>query len=190
MMIMNNLFLGQFRILWIGLFLVIFVQSFQKSIFSKFRLTKLINTQPYQTKFFDNSHQEESQEPSISATVTIDSNLCIGCKACTWICPRSFNMRGFKAQVQNQPLDISDHIMTYAASLSCPVDAISSSSNFSFIPNYFPDGMIFPAMIEEDLLPNVYHLGYHSLDTFGASSYFLQRPNGNVMIDCPRYDDE
>jgi glyoxylase-like metal-dependent hydrolase (beta-lactamase superfamily II) len=33
----------------------------------------------------------------------------------------------------------------------------------------------------------VYHLGYHSQETFGAAPYLVVRPEGNVMIDAPRF---
>ena len=34
---------------------------------------------------------------------------------------------------------------------------------------------------------NIYHCGYHSQKSFGAASYFIQRPEGNVLIDSPRF---
>lgn len=38
-------------------------------------------------------------------------------------------------------------------------------------------------MIQE----SVYHCGYHSEKSFGAASYFIRRPEGNVLIDSPRF---
>ncbi len=32
------------------------------------------------------------------------------------------------------------------------------------------------------------HLGYHSVESYGATPYFVKRPNGNLMIDSPRYN--
>jgi hypothetical protein len=34
---------------------------------------------------------------------------------------------------------------------------------------------------------NVYHCGFHSENSYGAASYFIQRPEGNILIDSPRY---
>jgi glyoxylase-like metal-dependent hydrolase (beta-lactamase superfamily II) len=34
---------------------------------------------------------------------------------------------------------------------------------------------------------NVYHCGYHSEKSYGAASYFIQRPEGNVLVDSPRF---
>lgn len=36
----------------------------------------------------------------------------------------------------------------------------------------------------------VYHTGYHSGQSFGAASYLLTRPGGNVLIDSPRFDNK
>jgi hypothetical protein len=41
----------------------------------------------------------------------------------------------------------------------------------------------FPMQIE----PGLYYLGYASPDSFGAASYLLARPDGNVMVDSPRF---
>ncbi|PSR14229.1 MBL fold metallo-hydrolase, partial [filamentous cyanobacterium CCP3] len=41
----------------------------------------------------------------------------------------------------------------------------------------------FPIAITE----NVYHCGYHSEKSYGAASYLIQRPDGNVLVDSPRF---
>ncbi|KAJ0599151.1 putative ribonuclease Z/Hydroxyacylglutathione hydrolase [Helianthus annuus] len=33
----------------------------------------------------------------------------------------------------------------------------------------------------------VYHCGYHSDKSYGAASYLLVHPEGNILIDSPRY---
>src|SRR5690606_19235361 len=35
---------------------------------------------------------------------------------------------------------------------------------------------------------NVYYCGYTARESFGASSYLIERPAGNVLVDCPRYN--
>lgn len=37
-------------------------------------------------------------------------------------------------------------------------------------------------------IEGVFHCGYHSEDSYGAASWFIQRPEGNIMMDCPRYN--
>ena len=34
---------------------------------------------------------------------------------------------------------------------------------------------------------DVYHCGYHSELSFGAASYFIRRPEGNILMDSPRF---
>jgi glyoxylase-like metal-dependent hydrolase (beta-lactamase superfamily II) len=41
----------------------------------------------------------------------------------------------------------------------------------------------FPRVIDA----NVHHCGFHAESSFGAASWFIQRPQGNVMIDSPRF---
>jgi len=45
----------------------------------------------------------------------------------------------------------------------------------------------FPLLVDENLLPGVYHCGYHSEKSYGAASYLIIHPEGNIMVDCPRY---
>jgi len=35
---------------------------------------------------------------------------------------------------------------------------------------------------------NVYHCGYHSPKSFAAASYFIQREEGNILVDSPRFN--
>ena len=44
----------------------------------------------------------------------------------------------------------------------------------------------FPLPIDASI-PGVYHCGYHSRKSFGAASYFIQRPGGNILVDSPRF---
>ncbi|EFJ37352.1 hypothetical protein SELMODRAFT_77777, partial [Selaginella moellendorffii] len=37
------------------------------------------------------------------------------------------------------------------------------------------------------LAQGVYHCGFHSEKSFAAASYFLTRPEGNILIDSPRF---
>lgn len=36
--------------------------------------------------------------------------------------------------------------------------------------------------------PDIFHLGFHSEHSFGASSWFVKRKNGNIMFDSPRFN--
>ena len=41
----------------------------------------------------------------------------------------------------------------------------------------------FPLCVADD----VYHCGYHHEQSFGAASYLIVRPEGNVLVDSPRF---
>ena len=38
-----------------------------------------------------------------------------------------------------------------------------------------------------DGLDNVFHCGFHSELSFGCASYLVTRPEGNVLVDVPRF---
>lgn len=35
--------------------------------------------------------------------------------------------------------------------------------------------------------PDTYHCGFHHADSYGAASYLIVRPEGNVLVDSPRF---
>jgi hypothetical protein len=45
----------------------------------------------------------------------------------------------------------------------------------------------FPLAVEEQRLPGVYHLGFHSKDSYGGTPWLIVREQGGVMVDSPRY---
>lgn len=34
---------------------------------------------------------------------------------------------------------------------------------------------------------DVFHCGHHAESTFGGASYFIRRPQGNILVDSPRW---
>ena len=36
--------------------------------------------------------------------------------------------------------------------------------------------------------PGVFHCGFHSEKSFGATSYLIVRPEGNILMDSPRFN--
>lgn len=45
----------------------------------------------------------------------------------------------------------------------------------------------FPIPLDPESLPNVYHLGYHQRES-SSMPYLIVRPEGNIMIDLPRFN--
>lgn len=98
--------------------------------------------------------------------------------------PETFDFIGGMSAVSRQPAPGSaEHDRALAAMVSCPTGSIRAESP--------PAGMAqvvasFPRQMTE--APDVYHCGYHDAKSFGAASYLLVRPSGNVLVDAPRFN--
>ena len=112
---------------------------------------------------------------------------CIDCDTCRWMMPSVFSRRGVKAIVHRQPETDIEKVQAMAAAVSCPVGAIRTHSPEPLVKQALE---AFPAAIDPAHIPGVFHLGYHSPVTFGATSYLVQRHDGggNIMVDTPRFN--
>jgi len=104
---------------------------------------------------------------------------CIDCDTCRWMAPSVFDDVGDQSRVHHQPVGEAERAATLAALLSCPTASIGSEEGFD-------------AQAAQGLLPMpvdgpVLHCGYHHEDSFGAASYLVRRPAGNVLVDSPRF---
>jgi glyoxylase-like metal-dependent hydrolase (beta-lactamase superfamily II)/ferredoxin len=109
----------------------------------------------------------------------VDSS-CIDCDTCRWMAPSVFHEVGEQSAVYHQPIDPSERQLALQALLSCPTGSIGTLEKPIEITQVQEN---FPLSIEE----NVYDCGYHSASSFGATSYFIQHPSGNILIDSPRF---
>ena len=111
---------------------------------------------------------------------------CIDCDVCRWMAPNTFSRKGIKSIVHTQPESEEEVVQAMAASIACPVGSIRTHQPEPLVKKALE---AFPAAIDPVNIPNVFHLGFHSPNTFGATPYFLQRGDaGNVMIDTPRFN--
>ena len=119
---------------------------------------------------------------------------CIDCDVCRWMCPATFARKGIKSAVIAQPATESDKLLAYAASVACP-----TGSSRTRLPDPLMKKAltVFPAEIDPVNLPNVFHMGFHSSPSYGATSYFIKRTivtadgqskAANIMIDVPRFN--
>ena len=104
---------------------------------------------------------------------------CIDCGACRWIAPATFGPHRGLSRVHRQPATAEEHARALKALIACPVAAIGTASR----QDPPPDPGIFPDRIAGD----VYYCGYHSPASYGAASWLIVRPQGNVLIDSPRF---
>ena len=106
---------------------------------------------------------------------------CINCDTCRQLAPNSFEEVGEFSAVTRQPEgDVRLH-QAYQALLACPVGSIGTERSDK---TRLKEAMSsFPLLLEG----GVFYCGFNSEKSFGANSYFIQRPDGNWLIDSPRY---
>lgn len=75
------------------------------------------------------------------------------------------------------PATPDEERMAWRALLSCPTASIGAPRGSAAPPDALP----------WELTPGVRLLGYTSPDSFGAMSWLVSRPGGNLMVDAPRW---
>jgi len=103
---------------------------------------------------------------------------CIDCGTCYEYQPLFFQDGNGHSRVHRQPQDPLERLGAQKALLACPTGSIGSDG---------PAGlrealMAFPDPVEDE----VSFCGFTSEESFGAWSYFEERPGGNVLVDSPR----
>jgi glyoxylase-like metal-dependent hydrolase (beta-lactamase superfamily II)/ferredoxin len=116
---------------------------------------------------------------NVSGNFYVDQT-CIDCDTCRWMAPEVFQRRDEQSAVYHQPLNKIEQEHALQALLSCPTASIGCVENPSEIVNI---QQTFPLPIKN----NVYHCGYHPKASFGATSYFIQYPQGNILVDSPQF---
>jgi glyoxylase-like metal-dependent hydrolase (beta-lactamase superfamily II)/ferredoxin len=104
---------------------------------------------------------------------------CIDCDLCRQIAPTVFKEEWDHSIVSHQPESATEAHRAAMALVACPTASIGARNKIDVAAT----ASAFPEHIEE----NVYFCGYASRDSYGASSYLIVRPEGNVLIDSPRF---
>jgi glyoxylase-like metal-dependent hydrolase (beta-lactamase superfamily II) len=103
---------------------------------------------------------------------------CIDCGTCTQFTPGTFADGGDHARVHRQPEGPETLRLAAMALVACPVGSIGTSEKAAVAEA----AGAFPHPLAEDLR----FCGYTSGKSFGAWSYLILRPEGNVLVDSPR----
>lgn len=104
---------------------------------------------------------------------------CIDCDTCRQLAPAVFAAAGDHSYVAAQPAGPDAVRTAYRALLACPTASIGTTG-----PNLAREAMQdFPMPVAE----GVWYCGYASRKSFGGSSYFVERPDGNWLVDSPRF---
>ena len=108
----------------------------------------------------------------------VDSS-CIDCDLCRQIAPGIFRDAGQSSVVGRQPAGAPETLRAEMALVTCPTASIGTLAKHDLkaaLASY-------PERIEDE----VYFCGFASEASYGASSYLIRRPGGNVLIDSPRF---
>ena len=108
----------------------------------------------------------------------VDST-CINCDACRQIAPVVFAEAAETSFVKTQPTTSTDRRQALQALLACPTGSIGCLGDDD-VKQVMKD---FPLLIEEP----VYYCGYNSPKSYGGNSYFVRHPQGNWLIDAPKF---
>jgi glyoxylase-like metal-dependent hydrolase (beta-lactamase superfamily II) len=118
---------------------------------------------------------------------------CIDCGTCREVAPQLFGSIGVQSVVLRQPspdgaddadpptgLAVRDLSGAWLAAQACPTQSIGTIDH---VPR---PGRMYPREIRPR--SGVFDCGYCSPDSFGATSWFITRPEGNVLVDSPRFN--
>lgn len=108
---------------------------------------------------------------------------CINCGTCWQFDPQHYSPTGDRAQVHSQPQNTNAVVQALLARQACPVAAIQTDLH----PSQPPQTQGFPVLIDSHPAGDVHYCGWASRNSFGACSWLITRPDGNVMIDVPRW---
>ncbi len=111
----------------------------------------------------------------------VDST-CIDCDTCRWMAPEVFRRSGEQSAVIAQPGPRAPETRAALhALLACPTASIGvegeSKRGLAAATHDFP----------LPITDEIFHCGFHSEKSFGATSYFVRRTDGNVLVDSPRF---
>lgn len=122
---------------------------------------------------------QQRRSENIAGDFYVDSS-CIDCDTCRWVAPEIFQRQGQQSAVYHQPENETERLHSLQALLACPTASIGTVVKPQDIKSVQRS---FPLLIED----NVYYCGYHSELSYGAASYLIQRKEGNVLVDSPRF---
>ncbi len=108
----------------------------------------------------------------------VDSS-CIDCDTCRWMAPAAFTRRDEQSSVATQPRDEAEWRRALMALVSCPTASIGVEGGRDLAPAL--------AALPDEVEPRVLHCGFHAESSFGAAAYLVLRPEGNVLVDSPRF---
>lgn len=133
----------------------------------------------------DQRRKRSSRPQNVDGEFFVD-HTCIDCDTCRWMAPEVFARVGSMSAVFKQPEGQEERLKALQALLACPTSSIHTKEPARDILEVHKT---FPIPIDDQRIPGVYHCGYHSENSYGATSYFIIHPDGNILVDSPRYNE-
>jgi len=103
---------------------------------------------------------------------------CIDCDTCRRIAPSVFEQGDGHSFVAFQPEASEERRRALMALVACPTASIGTVER--------TDARAAAEAFPETVAENVSFCGFTAESSFGAWSYFVERPEGNVLVDSPR----
>jgi glyoxylase-like metal-dependent hydrolase (beta-lactamase superfamily II)/ferredoxin len=105
---------------------------------------------------------------------------CIDCDLCRQLAPATFarSERASQSFVGRQPSDAASEHRALMALVTCPTSSIGTTRKH--------DTRAAARALPEEIARDLYFCGWASESSYGAASWLLRRPDGNVLVDSPR----
>lgn len=105
---------------------------------------------------------------------------CIDCDLCRQIAPATFGRadRAAQSYVHRQPATEAERHRALMALVTCPTASIGTTRKL--------DARAAARAFPEQLADDVWFCGWAAESSYGASSWLVRRPGGNVLVDSPR----
>ena len=109
---------------------------------------------------------------------------CIDCATCREMQPDVYGYapEAGASYVVRQPATAAERRRALMALVACPTSSIGTARDPATAAAVREASHAFP----DEVLPDVAFCGFTSEDSFGAWSWFVRRPEGNVLVDSPR----
>lgn len=117
-------------------------------------------------------------ESNVDGDVFVDAS-CIDCGTCRWMAPDVFDRSGSQSRVHRQPQGDARRRAALQALVACPTSSIGTAVKAGTADA----ARSFPAHV----IDGVRHCGFHAEASYGAAPWLIERPDGNVLVDVPRF---
>ncbi len=119
-----------------------------------------------------------SRAENVMGDFYVDSS-CIDCDLCRQIAPTVFSRMGEQSAVHSQPQTPAEELSALKALICCPTASIGTQVRHDLHTAI--------AAYPEQVVEGIYFCGFAAESSYGASSYLIVRPEGNILVDSPRF---